>query len=73
MSRPRIIVAGGGPVGLSLACALPAFDVQVIESSANPAPLAEDFDTRIFAVSPGTRDFLREIGAWDGLEAERVQ
>jgi 2-polyprenylphenol 6-hydroxylase len=73
VSRPRIIVAGGGPVGLSLACALPAFDVQVIESSANPASLAEDFDLRIFAVSPGTRDFLREIGAWDGLEAQRVQ
>ena len=73
MSRPRVIVAGGGPVGLSLACALPGFDVQVIESSAHAVAPTEQFDLRVFAVSPGTRDFLREIGAWDVLDARRTQ
>jgi 2-polyprenylphenol 6-hydroxylase len=73
VSRPRVIVAGGGPVGLSLACALSGFDVQVIESAAHPAPLKEEFDLRIFAVSPGARDFLREIGAWDYLDTARIQ
>ncbi|HEY2628171.1 MAG TPA: FAD-dependent monooxygenase [Usitatibacter sp.] len=73
MSRPRVIIAGGGPVGLSLACALPGCDVHVIESASHAAPLQEEFDLRIFAVSPGTRDFLREIGVWDGLDTSRME
>ncbi len=73
MSRARILVAGGGPVGLSLACALPECDVQVIESTARPVPLADAFDLRIFALSPGARAFLREIGAWDHLDSQRIQ
>jgi ubiquinone biosynthesis UbiH/UbiF/VisC/COQ6 family hydroxylase len=73
MSRPRILVAGGGPVGLSLACALTDCDVRVIESTPRPAALTEAFDLRIFALSPGARDFLREIGAWDHLDSERIQ
>lgn len=74
MKRPRVIVAGGGPVGLALACALTGCDVRVIElAPARAAPRPGDFDLRIFAVSPGTRDFLRELGAWERLDTERVQ
>jgi ubiquinone biosynthesis UbiH/UbiF/VisC/COQ6 family hydroxylase len=73
MSRPRILIAGGGPVGLSLACALADCDVQVIESTARAAAPTEAFDLRIFAVSPGARDFLRETGAWEHLDSQRIQ
>ena len=73
MSRPRAVIAGGGPVGMALACALNGFDVRVIEAgAARSAPWPEEFDVRVYAVSPGTRDFLREIGAWDGIESARV-
>ena len=73
MSRPRALIAGGGPVGMALGCALGGFDVRVIESAAaRSAPWPEEFDARVYAVSPGTRDFLREIGAWEHLDLERV-
>ena len=60
-------------MGLSLACALSGCDVQVIESTPRAAALTDAFDLRIFALSPGARDFLREIGAWDHLDAQRTQ
>ncbi len=73
MNRPRAVIAGGGPVGMALACALPGFDVRVIEAAAaRTAPWPEEFDVRVYAVSPGTRDFLREMGAWEGLDAARM-
>ena len=70
---PRILVAGGGPVGLALACALTGCEVRVIEASPERArPPTEDFDIRVLALSPGTRAFLRELGVWDRLDSDRV-
>ena len=34
--------------------------------------MPEAYDSRVFALSPGARGFLRDIGAWDELEAARV-
>ena len=69
----RIVIAGAGPVGLSLACALRDCEVAVVESAPRrAAPLAEAFEVRVFALSAGTRAFLRDIGAWEHLAAERV-
>ena len=67
----RVIVAGGGPVGLACACALQSLEAVVLEASAAREP-AEELDVRMYAISPGGRAFLREIGAWDLLEATRV-
>ena len=47
-------------------------EVQVIDPSPRAAAPAEPFDVRIFALSAGTRSFLREVGAWDRLDATRV-
>ncbi|HUL55662.1 MAG TPA: FAD-dependent monooxygenase [Usitatibacter sp.] len=73
MKSPRAIVAGGGPVGLALACALPGFEVHVIESAPRVTPRDGEFELRIFAISPGARAFLREIGAWDRMDARRIE
>jgi ubiquinone biosynthesis UbiH/UbiF/VisC/COQ6 family hydroxylase len=73
MSRPRVVIAGGGPVGMALAASLGGFDVRVIEGApARSSPWPDEYDVRVYAVSPGTREFLRDIGAWERLDAERV-
>lgn len=72
MNRPRILVSGAGPVGLALACACRDFDVTLLDAAAERGDPGEDYDLRIFALSSGTRSFLRDIGAWDLLDARRV-
>lgn len=73
MTAGRIVVVGGGPVGLAFACAVRGFEVRILESSKErQVPVADGFDTRIFAVSPGSRAFLRDAGAWEHLDGRRV-
>jgi ubiquinone biosynthesis UbiH/UbiF/VisC/COQ6 family hydroxylase len=73
MTRARMVIAGGGPVGLALAAASPTFDVRVVEAApARAAPWPEEFDVRVYAVSPGSRDMLRDAGAWERLDARRA-
>lgn len=68
-----MLVAGGGPVGMAFAGLCVACDVHVLESVApRSTPWPEAFDVRVLALSPGTRALLREIGAWDELDAARV-
>ena len=73
MTLPRVVIVGGGPVGLALGCALRGCDVRILESAAHrQVPTADGYDTRIFALSPGSRTFLRDAGAWEHLDARRV-
>jgi 2-octaprenylphenol hydroxylase len=73
MTRASIVIAGGGPVGLALAAALPSFDVRVIEAAPARAPSTDDsYDVRVYAISPGSRELLRDVGAWERLDARRV-
>ena len=69
----RVLVAGAGPVGLAFACACRDAEVTVVDPvPARTDALPEAFDVRVFALSAGTRTFLRDIGAWDGLDARRI-
>ena len=72
-----VIVLGGGPVGLAIAAALARehYAVALVER----APLttfegsaAEDWDPRVYAISPGSAELLRGVGAWQHLLAERI-
>jgi ubiquinone biosynthesis UbiH/UbiF/VisC/COQ6 family hydroxylase len=72
VSGHRIVVAGAGPVGLSFACACRGIDVEVVDPAPQPPAPKEDFDVRVFAVSPGTRAFLRDIEAWERMDAARI-
>lgn len=70
--RGRIVVVGGGAVGLAFAAAC-ADEVHVLESAPpRPAHDPDAFDIRVFALSGGTRDFLRDIDAWRRLPGERI-
>lgn len=69
-----IVVVGGGPVGLAFAIGashLPGVRVTVIERGPATEPaLPLPFDHRVYALSPGSLEFLGAIGA--SLPAERV-
>lgn len=69
-----IIIVGGGLVGASLALALaPSWRVAVLERSLPPAlpTQPDDWDNRVYAISPGSLGFLDRIGGWT-LSAGRV-
>lgn len=70
-----MIVIGGGLVGASLVVALrdSGLKIALIEPHA-PVPLPQDasWDSRIYAISPGSSVFLQKLGVWQLLETERV-
>jgi len=73
-----VLIAGAGLVGLALAPALAELGLRV--ALADRAPVAApsipdddaDWDTRIYAISPGSAAFLRALGAWQALPRERL-
>lgn len=72
----NLIVVGGGPVGLSFALAAAqnaSLNVRLIESGVPLEPSREeDFDHRVYALSPGSKAFLESLGAWQLLQRERI-
>ena len=68
-----IIVVGGGPVGISLALGLATArcSVAVIEPQ-SPVSLRDAWDTRIYAISPGSVEMLEQTGAWPYIDQNRV-
>ena len=69
-----VTIVGGGLVGVAMAAALQRGSLKTaLVESRRPElgpPLA--WDTRVYAISPGSRRFLEEIGAWQYLDAERI-
>jgi 2-octaprenylphenol hydroxylase len=71
--RHDLIVVGGGPVGASLACAVRGLSLALVaEPPPVRAPASAEFDARVYALSPGNVAFLRAIGGWQALAAERL-
>ena len=68
-----VAIVGAGLVGTSLALALAraGLSVVLIEPRA-PAAYSDEWDSRVYAVSPGSAAFLADIGAWQGVASERV-
>lgn len=70
-----IAVIGGGIVGMACAGALTAcgFDVRVIERGQPPAAFdAQRYDPRVYAITPGSAQFLDDLGLWAGIRATRA-
>jgi 2-polyprenylphenol 6-hydroxylase len=68
-----VAVLGGGPVGAACALALKhsGLGVVLVEPHPQAAP-PEDWDSRIYAISPGNAAWLGKLGAWDKMQRERV-
>lgn len=69
-----MIVVGAGLVGLALAaaCADAGLDVTLVGAEAPPEP-PPGWDSRIYAISPGSVEWLGRLDIWSRLPAERIQ
>jgi 2-octaprenylphenol hydroxylase len=73
-----VAILGAGLVGLSLAASLARAEMRVAivdRSSVDVVALSstdEDWDARVYAISPGSVTFLSGIGAWQRLRADRL-
>lgn len=74
-----IVIIGGGLVGASLAASLKlsGLSLALVESQSSLMPDntpagVEDWDSRIYAISQGSRSFLEQTGAWSLLDAGRI-
>jgi len=70
-----VVIIGGGLVGLSLARALSGSGLtQALIEPQPPAPppTGADWDSRVYALSPGSAAFLEGCGAWQRLPPERI-
>lgn len=82
-----VVIIGGGLVGASLAAALKDSGLSLALLEAGAAPLTshheevdkspsdaliDDWDSRIYAISPGSRRFLEQSGAWAMLDQSRI-
>jgi ubiquinone biosynthesis UbiH/UbiF/VisC/COQ6 family hydroxylase len=70
-----VLIIGGGLVGLSLAGALAGSGLRlalVEPQPPSPHPNGASWDSRVYALSPGSAAFLERCGAWQRLPRERV-
>jgi ubiquinone biosynthesis UbiH/UbiF/VisC/COQ6 family hydroxylase len=67
-----LIVVGGGLAGASLAVALQGTRLRLALVEQSAPVFADGWDSRVYAVSPASSDFLREIGIWPHLDRSRI-
>ena len=68
-----IVIVGAGLVGASFAMALrgSGFKLALVEARA-PATAIGDWDSRVYAISPGSAGFLDGLGVWKRLDHSRI-
>lgn len=70
-----VIVVGAGLVGASFARAARGLSTALVaaaERSAAPLEAPDGFDVRVYALSPGNVEFLRQLKVWQSIAPERV-
>jgi 2-polyprenylphenol 6-hydroxylase len=82
--KSKIVIVGAGPVGIAFAlgaATLRDAEITLVErqtlalaglSNGNCPPKSEEYDARVYALSPGSKTFLTELGVWQRLPATRV-
>ena len=72
-----LIIVGGGLTGSSLAVALADTHLRIAlvdaRAPGRPQGWPARWDNRVYAISPGSADFLSQIGCWAHLPVERLQ
>lgn len=70
-----IVIIGGGIVGSSLALALKDSDLNIaLVESCPPSTFPDDksWDSRIYAISPGSVSFLEDLEIWTAIKKNRI-
>ena len=70
-----IVIVGAALVGASAAVALAkqGFRVALFDRKSPLVELANaEWDSRIYAISPGNADWLKDLGVWQRMNAERI-
>jgi ubiquinone biosynthesis UbiH/UbiF/VisC/COQ6 family hydroxylase len=70
-----VVVVGAALVGTSAALALAkqGFTVALVDRKSPLVELANgEWDSRIYAISPGNADWLKDLGVWQRMNAERI-
>jgi 2-octaprenylphenol hydroxylase len=70
--RFDLVVVVGGAVGASLARAARGLSIALVAGSRPDPVLPETTDSRVYALSPGSVEFLRELRVWDSIPAARL-
>ncbi len=71
-----VLISGFGPVGAACAAALSlrlADSVAIVVLDSRPMRASPSLDTRMLAVSHGSRVLLERLGAWNGEEAAAIR
>ncbi|MBW8306659.1 MAG: UbiH/UbiF family hydroxylase [Thiobacillus sp.] len=72
--RYQVVIVGAGLVGAAAALALRRQGVPVAVVERQPPPVPDEtWDTRIYAIRPASQRFLERLGAWQNMDAGRVQ
>lgn len=73
--KTDVLIVGAGLVGASLAAALAGSGLGVVVIDAGPKdpPWQGEWDTRIYAISPGSARFIDRGGAWRRIAADRIE
>ena len=68
-----VVIVGAGLVGASFAMALrgAGLKLALVEAQA-PEPAADNWDSRIYTISPGSVAFLQSLGVWKRLDQGRI-
>ena len=74
VERYQGVSVGAGLVGAAAALALGRLGLLAPLIERQPPPMPDDaWDSRIYAISPASQRFLERTGAWQRLDADRIQ
>jgi len=72
--RYQVVIVGAGLVGAAAALALGRQGLRVALVERQPPHVPDEaWDTRIYAISPASQRFLERLGAWQRMDASRIQ